>query len=1163
MSSSRPEPSSSASSRRPEGSPVPAEAASPKPEPQVEAEEAPTIISRPARHGAVPENHFTGLLRGRRLAHFEMEDTVGVGGMAAVIRARDTQLDRQVALKILPPEMAADLENVRRFQHEARAAAKLDHEHIARVFYCGEDQGLHFIAFEYVEGQNLRVLIEKQGTIPIAEAIHYTLQIATGLAHAAARGVIHRDIKPSNIIISDGGRAKLVDMGLARSLDTRSDQGLTHSGVTLGTFDYISPEQAMEPREADVRSDIYSLGCTLYHMLTGHAPVPEGTAAKKLQFQQHGQPVDPRQINPRIPDEVAAVLSKMMAKDPRGRYQNPEHLVSHLLLLAQQLAQSGGSSAKTGVLFVESVVPTAPKLRPVEVLLAAGAALVLLVCLLGLLGGPDSSSSSGNARGRPSQPKPPDFSGDSGKRVVRSVSELRTLLQSKRSGTVQLQPAPNQVFELWELTGPADEIAAGLVFSRCDLLIEPAPGTPRPVIRASSQLAPPRAVDQAAMTLRDGRLVLRGLQLEIEGSGPGGPLHALLELHGGTLVLEDCIVVEKRPRGSASAVAAIRVAANSNAGWRPAVEARGCYFAGGDTAFLLDNGARIEASQCLIGPYDRPVRLNAEQPGFSHSDLAFSECTWLVGPQPLIRLDDEQSCEIEISRSVLAHADADRPADPIALLHYGRRNRIGGCRLIGRGNSYWLNTVPVAEWEDSGSRHLTASPWARPITADVLNATMDPSALRINLTAPALRPEGGKVVGARKGAWGDLYPDLEHLAGAGTPGTPRPPARKELVVGSDEGNYPNLQSALGAALADDSVTTIILKVSGEITTPPLDIGKKRIVLKAGPRHRPILRLDTEQVPARDGELFLFRVHDGELTLEDLDFVLEPGGPLTQSESVVAITGTGRCRIHRCRATLDGAEGPKLALVSVSDLAGAMMGPAAKPRPGTPVIELSESFVRGHGDLVAVKSSRPLTLDAKQCLVAVTGSLLAVDGTKPELIAGAAAGIGVTLSNVTAHVGQHLLLARGTKEARDHVPIDHRSTDCVFSTEGRALVALHGPESKEEVKRLLGWRANRNVYSTTGAMLLLQPIEAMGMDMPKMADRFDFAAWEGLWGGDEAGSRFGRIKFAAFPPLDGRDLADARPDDFRIQSPELLDPEFGSRGADLERLIRPGTAGNDE
>src|SRR5205085_10082929 len=150
---------------------------------------------------------------------------------------------------------------------------------------------------------------------------HYLLQIATGLAHAASRGVVHRDIKPSNIIITPSGRAKLVDMGLARSLGTLDKRQLTQSGVTLGTFDYISPEQALEPRDADVRSDIYSLGCTFYHMLHGQPPVPEGTAARKLQHHQHVKPTDPRELVGGLPDAVVAVLGRMMAKRPQDRYQ--------------------------------------------------------------------------------------------------------------------------------------------------------------------------------------------------------------------------------------------------------------------------------------------------------------------------------------------------------------------------------------------------------------------------------------------------------------------------------------------------------------------------------------------------------------------------------------------------------------------------------------------------------------------------------------------------------------------------------------------------------------------------------------------------------------------------------------------------------------------------
>ena len=194
------------------------------------------------------------------------------------------------------------------------------------------------------------------------------IQVAAGLNHAAERSVVHRDIKPSNILITPDGRAKIVDMGLARHLDSLAvNGGVTHSGVTLGTFDYISPEQALDPRRADVRSDIYSLGCAFYHALTGRPPVPEGTAAKKLHAHQNVDPLDPREINPAIPDEVAAVLSGMMAKNPDQRYQSPADLISHLKGVAERLKLSleavASDSAVPSFPVRQALRPEPPRLR--------------------------------------------------------------------------------------------------------------------------------------------------------------------------------------------------------------------------------------------------------------------------------------------------------------------------------------------------------------------------------------------------------------------------------------------------------------------------------------------------------------------------------------------------------------------------------------------------------------------------------------------------------------------------------------------------------------------------------------------------------------------------------------------------------------------------------
>ncbi|WP_198000884.1 serine/threonine-protein kinase [Gimesia fumaroli] len=278
---------------------------------------------------------------GMQLEHFIIRERIGRGGMGAVFRAIDTRLDRVVALKVLSPGQSRDAGSVKRFQNEAKAAARLDHENISRVFYIGEDQGLNFIAFEYVKGTNVREIIHSRGILPAAEAVNYALQIASALKHINKAGVVHRDIKPSNIIITPGGRAKLVDLGLARKESDNASADLTSAGTTLGTFDYISPEQAKDPRNVDVRSDIYSLGCTLYHMLTGEPPYGEGTVLQKLLDHSGKNVPDPASINKHLPRELSLIVQKMMASDPADRYQTPEELMFHLMQVAAKLDLRG------------------------------------------------------------------------------------------------------------------------------------------------------------------------------------------------------------------------------------------------------------------------------------------------------------------------------------------------------------------------------------------------------------------------------------------------------------------------------------------------------------------------------------------------------------------------------------------------------------------------------------------------------------------------------------------------------------------------------------------------------------------------------------------------------------------------------------------------------
>ena len=275
------------------------------------------------------------VLLGKRLNHFLLEDFIGGGGMGAVFRAHDEQLDRTVAIKVIP-FVGDDPDLKRRFRNEAQSAAKLDHPRIAKVFDVGTYDDWHYIVFEYIQGTNIRDLVHREGVMSADQAVFYTCQLADAIQHASDRGIVHRDIKPSNVLIGDGQTIKLVDMGLARSDNFELSEDMTASGVTLGTFDYISPEQANDPRDADLRSDIYSLGCTLYFMLTGQPPYPGGTMLQKLLNHGKTPPPDVRQLRSEVSSDLSAVIQKMLAKRPQDRYQNATDLIADLQEVARR-----------------------------------------------------------------------------------------------------------------------------------------------------------------------------------------------------------------------------------------------------------------------------------------------------------------------------------------------------------------------------------------------------------------------------------------------------------------------------------------------------------------------------------------------------------------------------------------------------------------------------------------------------------------------------------------------------------------------------------------------------------------------------------------------------------------------------------------------------------
>lgn len=267
------------------------------------------------------------LCRGRAgglvLGNYIVLDKVGQGGMGTVFKARHRRMNRIVALKVLPSSLANVPEALARFAREVEAAARLQHAHIAAAYDADEADGVHFLVMEYVDGPNLATYVREKGALPIAAAVRLIAQAAQGLAAAHAQGIVHRDIKPSNLMVNRLGSLKVLDLGLAQMRDSSREEHLTtdvtQTGRTMGTVDYMAPEQARDAKTVDARADIYSLGCTLYYLLSGKTPAPAGSAAEKLLWHQtqHAPPLI--DVCQGCTARLEALVKRMMAKDPSAR----------------------------------------------------------------------------------------------------------------------------------------------------------------------------------------------------------------------------------------------------------------------------------------------------------------------------------------------------------------------------------------------------------------------------------------------------------------------------------------------------------------------------------------------------------------------------------------------------------------------------------------------------------------------------------------------------------------------------------------------------------------------------------------------------------------------------------------------------------------------------
>jgi serine/threonine-protein kinase len=276
-------------------------------------------------------------LIGKELGHCTLQRKLGQGGMGAVYLAHHPGLNKAVAIKVLPGDLAGTPEFRERFIREARLAARLEHPNVVQVHDVGDEQGVHYISMQFIEGKSLDAVLRERKKLTVGEALSTTKRVAAALAAAAKLGIVHRDIKPHNILISKDGVVKVADFGLAKDED--ANRSISEPGVVMGTPYYMSPEQA-KGEKVDHRGDLYSLGATLYHMLTGKRLFDGGTPVTIVMKQASAEePIPARQLEPSIPPAVDAFLSKLLQKDPARRFQTADEVLRAL----DALKQPGGT----------------------------------------------------------------------------------------------------------------------------------------------------------------------------------------------------------------------------------------------------------------------------------------------------------------------------------------------------------------------------------------------------------------------------------------------------------------------------------------------------------------------------------------------------------------------------------------------------------------------------------------------------------------------------------------------------------------------------------------------------------------------------------------------------------------------------------------------------
>jgi serine/threonine protein kinase len=273
---------------------------------------------------------LAGKHKGFRLGKYKLLGQIGKGGMSSVYLGEHEMMKRRVAIKVLPQNRVGDSSYLERFRLEARAVAKLDDPNIVRAYDIDNEGNIHYIVMEYVDGQDLHQIVHQDGPLDYDTAADYIAQVANGLSHAHQMGLVHRDIKPANCLVDRNQTVKLLDLGLAKVTEDEGSLTMANEENVLGTADYLAPEQALNSHQADNRSDIYSLGCTLYFLLTGGPPFREGSISERLLKHQTTKPESILRIRPDAPPSLVDICERMMAKKPEERFQSAGDVAQRL-----------------------------------------------------------------------------------------------------------------------------------------------------------------------------------------------------------------------------------------------------------------------------------------------------------------------------------------------------------------------------------------------------------------------------------------------------------------------------------------------------------------------------------------------------------------------------------------------------------------------------------------------------------------------------------------------------------------------------------------------------------------------------------------------------------------------------------------------------------------